>query len=62
MLKPKRETYYRQAPTFTDQSTETNLSNRIKVVDLLAPWSKGGKIGLFGRLELENGNNYGINK
>ena len=40
---------HRQAPTFTDQSTETEiLVTGIKVVDLLAPYSKGGKIGLFG--------------
>ena len=40
---------HRPAPKFTDQSTETEiLSTGIKVVDLLAPYSKGGKIGLFG--------------
>jgi F-type H+-transporting ATPase subunit beta len=40
---------HRQAPAFTDQSTETEiLVTGIKVVDLLAPYSKGGKIGLFG--------------
>ena len=40
---------HRPAPTFTDQSTETEiLVTGIKVVDLLAPYSKGGKIGLFG--------------
>ena len=34
---------------FTDQSTDTEvLVTGIKVVDLLAPYSKGGKIGLFG--------------
>ncbi len=37
------------APTFADQSTEAEiLVTGIKVVDLLAPYSKGGKIGLFG--------------
>ena len=37
------------APKFTDQSTETEiLVTGIKVVDLLAPDAKGGKIGLFG--------------
>ncbi len=37
------------APEFVDQSTETEiLVTGIKVVDLLAPYSKGGKIGLFG--------------
>ena len=40
---------HRPAPKFTDQSTETEiLTTGIKVVDLLAPYSKGGKIGLFG--------------
>ena len=37
------------APEFADQSTESEvLVTGIKVVDLLAPYSKGGKIGLFG--------------
>ncbi len=37
------------APSFTDQSTEAAiLVTGIKVVDLLAPYAKGGKIGLFG--------------
>ena len=40
---------HRQAPKFTDQATETEqLVTGIKVVDLLAPYAKGGKIGLFG--------------
>ena len=40
---------HKDAPEFTDQSTETEvLVTGIKVVDLLAPYSKGGKIGLFG--------------
>ncbi len=40
---------HRPAPTFTEQSTETEiLVTGIKVVDLLAPYAKGGKIGLFG--------------
>ncbi len=40
---------HRQAPSFTDQSTETEiLVTGIKVIDLLAPYAKGGKIGLFG--------------
>jgi F-type H+-transporting ATPase subunit beta len=38
-----------EAPKFVDQSTETEiLVTGIKVVDLLAPYSKGGKVGLFG--------------
>jgi F-type H+-transporting ATPase subunit beta len=37
------------APAYTDQSTEAQiLITGIKVVDLLAPYAKGGKIGLFG--------------
>ena len=40
---------HRQAPSFNDQSTETEiLVTGIKVIDLLAPYAKGGKIGLFG--------------
>jgi len=40
---------HRPAPLFTEQSTETEiLVTGIKVVDLLAPYAKGGKIGLFG--------------
>ena len=38
-----------QAPEFIDQSTESEiLVTGIKVIDLLAPYAKGGKIGLFG--------------
>ncbi len=40
---------HRSAPEFIEQSTETEiLVTGIKVVDLLAPYAKGGKIGLFG--------------
>ena len=40
---------HRQAPDFKDQSTKKEiLVTGIKVVDLLAPYLKGGKIGLFG--------------
>src|SRR5258708_7071986 len=40
---------HRSAPEFVDQSTEAQiLATGIKVVDLLAPYAKGGKIGLFG--------------
>ena len=40
---------HRDAPQFVDQATETEiLVTGIKVVDLLAPYSRGGKIGLFG--------------
>ena len=40
---------HREAPKFEDQSTEAEmLMTGIKVVDLLAPYAKGGKIGLFG--------------
>ncbi|MEC7489739.1 MAG: F0F1 ATP synthase subunit beta [Pseudomonadota bacterium] len=45
----KKLPIHREAPEFTDQSTETNaLVTGIKVVDLLAPYSRGGKTGLFG--------------
>src|SRR5512138_2050617 len=40
---------HQNAPAYTDQSTEAQiLITGIKVVDLLAPYAKGGKIGLFG--------------
>ena len=40
---------HRQAPAFIDQSTEAEiLVTGIKVIDLLEPYPKGGKIGLFG--------------
>jgi len=45
----KRAPIHADAPAFADQSTESEiLVTGIKVVDLLAPYSKGGKIGLFG--------------
>lgn len=48
----KSEEYHpihREAPSFDEQGTETEmLETGIKVVDLLAPYLKGGKIGLFG--------------
>jgi len=40
---------HRKAPAYEEQSTETEiLETGIKVVDLLCPYQKGGKIGLFG--------------
>ncbi|MDO5146798.1 MAG: F0F1 ATP synthase subunit beta [Eubacteriales bacterium] len=45
----ERSPIHRKAPTFAEQSTETEvLETGIKVVDLLCPYQKGGKIGLFG--------------
>lgn len=45
----KRSPIHRAAPLFVDQSTESEqLVTGIKVVDLLTPYVKGGKIGLFG--------------
>ncbi|MFG1373204.1 F0F1 ATP synthase subunit beta [Xanthobacter oligotrophicus] len=44
-----RRAIHQPAPSYADQSTEAEiLVTGIKVVDLLAPYSKGGKIGLFG--------------
>ena len=44
-----RWSIHRAAPTFEEQSTKTEMfETGIKVVDLLAPYSKGGKVGLFG--------------
>ena len=49
---PEAEDYlsiHRKPPAFEEQSTETELlETGIKVVDLLCPYQKGGKIGLFG--------------
>ena len=43
------EPIHRPAPKFEEQATETELlETGIKVVDLLCPYQKGGKIGLFG--------------
>ena len=45
----KKLPIHRKAPSFEEQSTETEiLETGIKVVDLLCPYQKGGKIGLFG--------------
>src|SRR5829696_9177486 len=45
----RRMPIHRAAPDFVDQSTEAEiLVTGIKVVDLLAPYAKGGKVGLFG--------------
>jgi F-type H+-transporting ATPase subunit beta len=45
----KRLPIHREAPAFTDQSTKVELlETGIKVVDLLIPFPKGGKMGLFG--------------
>ncbi|MEK9672635.1 MAG: F0F1 ATP synthase subunit beta [Rhodospirillaceae bacterium] len=44
-----RAPIHRSAPAFADQATETEiLTTGIKVVDLISPYAKGGKIGLFG--------------
>jgi len=46
---PFRSPIHREAPSFTDQTTSAEvLVTGIKVVDLLCPYTKGGKIGLFG--------------
>jgi F-type H+/Na+-transporting ATPase subunit beta len=45
----ERRGIHQPAPTFLEQSTESEiLVTGIKVVDLLAPYAKGGKVGLFG--------------
>ena len=44
-----RWSIHRDAPSFDEQSTKSEVfETGIKVVDLLAPYSKGGKVGLFG--------------
>lgn len=45
----KRQSIHREAPEFTDQSIKTEVfETGIKVIDLIAPFVKGGKVGLFG--------------
>jgi len=45
----ERRAIHQEAPLFTEQSTEAQiLVTGIKVVDLLAPYARGGKVGLFG--------------
>ncbi|MCK4599385.1 F0F1 ATP synthase subunit beta [Candidatus Bipolaricaulota bacterium] len=45
----KRYSIHRRAPSLTDQEIETEIfETGIKVIDLIAPFPKGGKIGLFG--------------
>lgn len=45
----KKMSIHREAPSFVEQATDTEiLTTGIKVIDLLEPYSKGGKIGLFG--------------
>ncbi len=45
----QRAPIHREAPSYEDQSTSTEIfETGIKVVDLICPYSKGGKIGLFG--------------
>jgi F-type H+/Na+-transporting ATPase subunit beta len=49
VLTKLRSPIHRPAPEFVDQSTEAEiLITGIKVVDLLAPYARGGKVGLFG--------------
>jgi F-type H+-transporting ATPase subunit beta len=45
----KKMPIHREAPKFTDQSTQTEIfETGIKVIDLICPFVKGGKVGLFG--------------
>src|SRR6476620_1355166 len=45
----RRDPIHRDAPSFEELTTTTEiLETGIKVVDLLAPYTKGGKVGLFG--------------
>lgn len=51
---------HREAPNFENQSTRTEMfETGIKVVDLLAPYSKGGKVGLFGGAGVGKTGHYG---
>ena len=45
----KRSSIHREAPSFDEQDTSTQVfETGIKVIDLIAPYTKGGKVGLFG--------------
>src|SRR5690606_808580 len=45
----KKQSIHRPAPTLAEQSTESEiLETGLKVVDLIAPILKGGKVGIFG--------------
>ena len=45
----KRASIHREAPRFDEQDTSTQVfETGIKVIDLIAPYTKGGKVGLFG--------------
>lgn len=49
ILADKKYNIHREAPKFEDQETEAEvLETGIKVIDLIAPFPKGGKIGIFG--------------
>ena len=49
LVTPTKRAIHQDAPAYVEQSTEAQiLVTGIKVVDLLAPYAKGGKIGLFG--------------
>ncbi|HZH26597.1 MAG TPA: F0F1 ATP synthase subunit beta [Azospirillaceae bacterium] len=49
LVAKQKDRIHKQAPSFVDQATEAEmLVTGIKVIDLLAPYAKGGKIGLFG--------------
>ena len=49
LVDTKRYEIHRKAPDFIDQSTKTEiLETGIKVIDLICPIAKGGKVGLFG--------------
>lgn len=46
---PQKWSIHREAPPFTEQATKTEVfETGIKVIDLLAPFIRGGKVGLFG--------------
>ena len=49
IVSKKQSPIHRQSPPFEEQSTEAEMfETGIKVIDLLAPYPRGGKIGLFG--------------
>jgi len=53
---------HRDPPSYEDQSSTTEiLETGIKVLDLIAPFTKGGKVGAYGGAGVQNSNHHGIN-
>ena len=59
----KRMPIHREAPAFDEQSTEMEMfETGVKVIDLIQPFLKGGKIGLFGRRRRQDRRHHGAHQ